>query len=89
MAKRLTDTRTDTHYYQLLSLAAKRFGFVHPVWPHSSLGFLTPEQFRRAADGGYGKAGPSGTLENSSGFPLSHSLDGGDNSPNSSLSSRT
>jgi len=59
------------------------------VRPHSSLGFLTPEQFLRAGDGGCGKAGPSGTLENSSSFPLSHSLDGEDNSPNSSLWSRT
>lgn len=59
------------------------------VRPHSSLGFLTPEQFRCAGDGGCGKAGPSGTLENSASFPLSHSLDGGDNSPNSSLWSRT
>ena len=59
------------------------------VRPHSSLGFLTPEQFRRAVAGGCGKAVPSGTLENSSSFPLSHSLNRGDNSPNSSLWSRT
>ena len=59
------------------------------VRPHSSLGFLTPERFRAAGDKCCGKAGPSGTLENSSSFPLSHSLDGGDNSPNSSLWSRT
>ena len=58
------------------------------VRPHSSLGFLTPERFRAAGDKCCGKAGPSGTLENSSSFPLSHSLDGGDNSPNSSLWSR-
>ena len=55
------------------------------VRPHSSLGFLTPEQFRAAGDGGCGKAGPSGSLENSSSFPLSHSLDDGDNLSNSSL----
>lgn len=55
------------------------------VRPHSSLGFLTPEQFRAAGDGGCGKAGPSGSLENSSSFPLSHSLDDGDNLSISSL----
>jgi putative transposase len=59
------------------------------VRPHSSLGFLTPKQFRAAGEGGCGKAGPSGTLENSSSFPLSHSLDGGDNSLNFSLWNRT
>ncbi len=59
------------------------------VRPHSSLGFLTPEQFRTAGEAGCGKDGRSATLENSSSFPLSHSLDGGNNSPNSSLWSRT
>ena len=59
------------------------------VRPHSSLGFLTPERFRAAGDKCCGKAGPSGTLENSSSFPLSHSLDGGDNSTHSSLSNWT
>ena len=34
-----------------------------------------------AGDGGCGKGGRSATLENSSSFPLSHSLDGGKNSP--------
>ena len=59
------------------------------VRPHSSLGFLSPELFRMAGETSCGKAGRSATLENSSSFPLSHSLDGGDNSPNSSLWSRT
>ena len=36
-------------------------------------------------DSGCGKAAPCGALENSSSFPLSHSLDDGDNLPNSSL----
>ena len=40
------------------------------VRPHSLLGFLTPERFRAAGDKCCGKAGPSGTLENSSSFPL-------------------
>ena len=34
-----------------------------------------------AGDGGCGKVGRSATLENSSSFPLSHSLDGGKHSP--------
>ena len=59
------------------------------VRPHSSLDFLGPEQFRLAGEKGCGKAGRSATLENSSSFPLSHSHDGGDNSSNSSLRSRT
>ena len=59
------------------------------VRPHSSLGFLSPEQFRMAGETGCGKDGRSATLENSMSFPLSHSHDGGDNSPNSSLSTWT
>ena len=59
------------------------------VRPHSSLGFLSPEQFRMAGETGCGKDGRSATLENSTSFPLSHSHDGGDNSPNSSLSTWT
>ncbi len=59
------------------------------VRPHSSLGFLTPEQFRRAADGGCGQAGPSGILENSSSFSLSPQPQPREISPNSSLWSRT
>ena len=59
------------------------------VRPHSSLGFLSPEQFRMAGETGCGKAGRSATLENSQSFPLSPSHDGGDNFPNSSLSTWT
>ena len=59
------------------------------VRPHSSLGFLSPEQSRMAGETGCGKDGRSATLENSTSFPLSHSHDGGDNSPNSSLSTWT
>ena len=44
--------------------------------PHSSLGFLTPEQFRAAGEIGCGKVGPSGTLENSLSFPLFPSRSG-------------
>ena len=55
------------------------------VRPHSSLGFLSPEQFRLVGEKGYGKAGRSAlensTLKNASSFPLSHSHDGGDNQP--------
>ena len=47
------------------------------VRPHSALGYRTPDQFRREIEEGYGKDGPFGTLENPSGFPLSHSHDGG------------
>ena len=68
-----------------LDLADARRVHYNTVRPHSSLGLLTPEPFRAAGDGGCGKAGPSGSLENSSSFPLSHSLDDGDNLSKSSL----
>jgi putative transposase len=55
------------------------------VRPHSSLGFLSPEQFRLVGEKGYGKVGHSAlensTLKNAPSFPLSHSHDGGDNQP--------
>jgi len=54
------------------------------VRPHSALGYRTPERFRIEMEEGYGKDGPFGTLENPSGFPLSHSHDDG----KSSLSNR-
>ena len=47
------------------------------IRPHSSLGFLSPEQSRMAGETGCGKAGRSATLENSTSFPLPHSLNGG------------
>ena len=59
------------------------------VRPHSSLGYLPPEQFRLAGEKGYGKDGRRTALENSSSFPLSHSHDDGDNSTQSSLLCRT
>ena len=59
------------------------------VRPHSSLGFLSPEQFRMAGKTDCGNAGRSAALENSSSFPLSHSHNGVDSSPNSSLSTWT
>jgi putative transposase len=59
------------------------------VRPHSSLGYRTPEQFRLASENGCGKDGRDAALENSSSFPLSHILDDGDNSTNSSLLCRT
>jgi putative transposase len=45
------------------------------VRPHSSLGYLTPEEF--AAAHSCGKDGGCATLENAPRFPLSHSHDGG------------
>ncbi len=47
--------------------------------PHSSLGYLTPAEFAEiaAAGNGCGKDGSCAPLEIPSGFPLSHSLDGG------------
>lgn len=51
------------------------------ISPHSSLGFVSPEQFRLVGERSCGKADHTVTLENSSSFPLSHSLDGGKNSP--------
>jgi len=59
------------------------------VRPHSSLGYRSPEQFRLACENGCGKDGRDAALENSSSFPLSHILDDGDNSTNSSLLCRT
>jgi putative transposase len=64
------------------------------IRPHSSLGYLPPEQFRLAGEKGCGKAGhktalENSTLKNASSFPLSHSHDDGDNSTKPSLLSRT
>ena len=56
------------------------------VRPHRSLDFLSPEQSRMAGETGCGKAGRFTFLENSLRFTLSHGHDGGDNSPDSSLS---
>jgi putative transposase len=50
------------------------------VRPHSSLAYRTPERFRKETEEGYGKDGSFGTLENPSGFPLSHSHDDRKNS---------
>jgi len=46
--------------------------------PHSSLGYLTPDEFARKAATGYGKEGGYATLENAARFPLSHSHGDGD-----------
>ena len=51
--------------------------------------FSVPSSFRMAGETGCGKDGCSATLENSTSFPLSHIHDGGDKSPNSSLSTWT
>ena len=51
------------------------------IRPHSALGFLSPGRFRMADETGCGQAGRSATLEHSTSSPLSHSLDGGKNSP--------
>jgi putative transposase len=59
------------------------------VRPHSSLGYLPPEQFRLAGGTGCGKDGRGTALENSSSFPLFNSLDDVDNSTESSLLCRT
>ena len=50
------------------------------VRPHRALGFIRREQFRLAGKTGCAKDGRSATLENSPHFPLSHNLDGGENS---------
>ena len=56
------------------------------VRPHSSLGFLSPEQFRRAGERGAGQAGRSASVAKPGNDPLSPSQHGGYNSSISSLS---
>ena len=59
------------------------------VRPHSALGFVGLKAFCLAGDTACGNTGRYATLENFPNFPLFLSLDDGDNSPNSSLLSRT
>lgn len=56
------------------------------VRPHSSLGFLSPEQFRRAGERGTGHAGRAALLKKMANGPLSPNQHGGYNSGMSSLS---
>jgi putative transposase len=78
------DACLNEHWFVTIADARRTIEFwrlhYNTVRPHSSLGNQTPEQFRLAGEKGCGKDGPYGTLENSSSFPLSHSLDGEDNS---------